>query len=150
MLYLAYVLEFVVYRFNDGTFSQQYLVGHGHQGVLHIVPDRCYKLYSVDEQHLHQAFSYVALVRIELSIYLVQKTLFLERFPIVNVRLGYGKVQYFPPVVYDDVQFEAMEPTHGGAPRSGDALEHLMVRDTLVLADPDRGRVYEGDAGAVP
>lgn len=42
-----------------------------------------------------------------------------------------------------------MEPAHGGAPRSGDSLEYLMVGDTLVPADPDRGRVYEGNTGAV-
>lgn len=103
MLYLADVLQFVVDRFDDRTFSEQYLVGHGHQGVLHVVPYRGNKLYPVYEQHFHQAFPYVAFVRKELSIYPVEETFFFERFPIVHVRLGYGKVQYLPPVVDDDM-----------------------------------------------
>lgn len=149
MLYLADVLQFVVYRFYYRAFPQQYLVGHGHQGVLHVVPDGCDKLYPVDEQHFHQAFPYIALIGEELSVYPVKETFFFERFPIVHVRLRYGKVEYFSPVVYDDVQFEAMEPAHGRTPRSGDALEYLVVGDALVLADPDRGRINEGNTGAV-
>lgn len=41
------------------------------------------------------------------------------------------------------MQLEAVEPAHGGTPRSGDALEDPMDRNALVPAYPHRGRVDE-------
>ena len=43
------------------------------------------------------------------------------------------------------MELKAIEPTHCGLSRIGDALEHLVAVDTLVPADPYGRGVYKGN-----
>ena len=52
MFYLCDVLQFVIDRFNQGSFSEQYLVGNTHQRVLHIAFNFSDKLYTIKEEVL--------------------------------------------------------------------------------------------------
>lgn len=149
MLHLAHVLELVVGGLYQGTLSQQYLVGHGHQPVLHVVPYLGDKVYTVGEEGLHGFPSDISLVGIDLAEDLFEGIPFFEGSPIVHVGLGDAELQYIAPLVYGQVQFEPVEPSHGGLPRGGRPVEYLVALYTFVAAYPDLGGTGKGDTGTV-
>lgn len=97
VLYLANVLQFVIDRFYDGPFPEQYFIGYGHQAVFHVVPYMGYQMYAVHEKHLGKLLAHIALVGVQLAEYPVQETLLFQGRPIVLAGLGNGKVQYLSP-----------------------------------------------------
>ena len=50
MFNLGYVLKFVIYGLNDGPFAEKYLVAKRHYLSLHIVPQFCNELNTIDKQ----------------------------------------------------------------------------------------------------
>jgi len=146
MFHLADVFQFVVNRFDDGSFTEHNFVVHGHQAVFHVVTDTGDQVYVVHEQDVRQFFGDISFVCKELSKYRFQKDFVLKRFPVVYVGLGNGKVQYFALVVDHDMQLKAIKPAHGRFAHFGYTFEYLVSLDPLVMANPDRGGIYKRDA----
>jgi hypothetical protein len=48
----------------------------------------------------------IALITEKLSEYVLEKTLILQGFAVVNVGLCDGEIQYFPSVIYDQMQLK--------------------------------------------
>lgn len=144
MFDLANILEFIVDGFNNGTFSKKDFVTYGHQGVLYVVPDLGNQVYTVHEKCLHEFSANISLVGKQFAVYLVQEVLVLQRFPVIHIGLCNGEVQYLPFVVDNDMQFEAMEPSHGGLPSCGNALEDPVAGNAIVFAHPDRRGAHKG------
>lgn len=57
MLHLGNVLQLIIDGFYDGSLSKQELVGHAHQGSLHVVLQFCYQLYPVHKETFEQVLA---------------------------------------------------------------------------------------------
>lgn len=141
---LTNVLQFIIDRFYDGPFPEQYFIGYGHQAVFHVVPYVGYEMDTVHEKHLGKFLAHIALVGVQLAEYPVQETLLFQRRPVIFAGLGYSEIEYLALVVYDDVELKTVEPSHRGLPGIGNAFENLVSANALILADPYRCRVHEG------
>ncbi len=89
---------------------------------------------------LHRFLSYVALVRMALAEYIFQEVALFERFPVIDMCPGDAELQNLALLVDQQVQLEAVEPSHGGLPRSGRPLEDpvpfiLLLLHTLILVE---------------
>lgn len=73
MLYLCDVLQLIVYRFNQGAFSQQNFIGNTHQGVFHVVLHFGNQLDAVKKQILEECLSDISFVRTEFSFDVLQE-----------------------------------------------------------------------------
>ena len=146
MLHLTYILQFIIHRFDDRSFPQQYFITHRHQAVFHVVADISDQMDTADEQYVGQLLGYISLVGKELSEYGPEKTLVFKGLPIVHICPGDGKIQYLSPIVDDDMQLEAIEPPHCRLSYFSNSFEHLVARNPFVMAHPYRSGVYKGYA----
>ena len=62
VFYLCNVLQFVIDRFNQSSFSEQNFIGYAHQAVLHVVLYLCDKLYVIKKQVFKQCLSDISLI----------------------------------------------------------------------------------------
>ena len=149
VLYLRDVLQLVVDGLNDGPLAQQNLVLRTHEHVPHIVAHARDKLYSVDEEHLEKCLADIAPVPAELAPDVLHVALVPERFAVVGVAGSDHEVEYFSPVVDDQVQLEAVEPSHCGLSFLGQTGESTVRVHALDVAHSQCRRVREADAGAL-
>ncbi len=96
---------------------------------------------------LHRFLSYVALVRMAIAEYIFQEVALFERFPVIDMCPGDAELQNLALLVDQQVQLEAVEPSHGGLPRSGRPLEGPVPFYPLVVAHPDLGGICKGNTG---
>jgi hypothetical protein len=143
MFYLTHILQLVIDRFNYRAFAQVYLVRHGHQAVLHVIADTGNQMDAISKEYLGQFLGNIALVTEKLSEYALEKTLVLQGFAVVNIGLCDGEIQYFPSVIYDQMQLEPIKITHGRFSYSCNVFKDLVAFNPFVLADPDTGGIYE-------
>lgn len=141
MLDLAHAFELIVHGLYHQSLTQHYPVLELHQHVLHIVPDGGDQVYAINEKEFGQFLSDIALVSIEFSPDVPEEFAFLERFAVIHMCLCDHEVQYLSPFIDDQMELEAMEPSHGGSSRSCHSFEHLIGLDTFVLAHPQRGGI---------
>jgi len=77
--------------------------------------------------------------------------LVLQWVAVVGVSGGDDEVQYLAFLVQQQVQLEAVEPSHRTFPHLRQTPEDLVVVvDALVLADTQRGGIHVGDTCAFP
>ena len=62
VFYLRNVLQFVIDCFEQGSFSEQNLVGNTHQWILHIVFNSSDKLYAIKKKVLKQSLTNIFFV----------------------------------------------------------------------------------------
>jgi len=148
VLHLTDILQFIVYRLYHRPLAEHNLVGEAHQAVFHVAPHAGDQVDAVDKEYLGELLGDVALVGEALAEDGPEETLAAERLPVIHVGLCDGKAEDLPPVVDEDVELEAVEPAHGGLAHLGDAPEHPVSFDALVITDPDGGGVHERDARA--
>src|SRR5689334_16444674 len=72
----------------------------------------------------------------------------LDRLAVVDIARRQSKSQQFALIVDNKVQFEAIEPSHGGLASPGKALKDFVGRNTVVITDGEGRRVDEGNPGA--
>src|SRR5918911_147921 len=72
----------------------------------------------------------------------------LDRLAVVDIARRQSKGQQFALIVDNKVQFETIEPTHGGLAPPGKALKDFMGSNTVVITDSEGRRVDEGNPGA--
>jgi len=147
MLCLGNIFQLVVDGLYDRSFAEQYPVPHGHQNILHVVPDARYQVQAVVKEHIGQFLRYISFVGIQAPYYFLEEIVLLDRGPIVHICLCDNKIKEFPLVIDHDMELETMEPSHGGSARGGDILEHPIVLYPFIVADPQRGGIYKRDAG---
>lgn len=110
---LGHVLEFVIDCLNNGPFSEQDLVGDGHERTFHVVPDFCEELYPVHKQLLEQPFAYVPLVPKESPRDVLQERGIPERIMVIDVAGRQHETEQPASLVTDHMQLEAVEPSLG-------------------------------------
>src|SRR5262245_29320402 len=72
----------------------------------------------------------------------------LDRLAVVDIARRQSKSQQFALIVDNEVQFEAIEPSHGGLASPGKPLKDFMGSNTVVITDGKGRRVDEGNPGA--
>ena len=95
MFNLCDVLQFVVDRFNDGSFSQQQFVGSRHQGPLHVFFQLCDELYAIHEVFLKQFLADVPFVTDKLPVNVFDKILVFQRLPVIDICRREHEVEQF-------------------------------------------------------
>ena len=83
VLYLRYVLELVVYGLNDRTLSQQQLIGHHHQSILHVLSDSRNQFQALGKELLKELLgdiAFILLVRRSSFPFLVQYRLLVRHW----------------------------------------------------------------------
>ena len=131
---LADVLEFVVDGLDECPFPEQDFVVQVHEGVLHVLLEFGDKVYVVNEKGLEQLPAYVPPVGEELPEQPVCEVLVLQGFTVVHVPGRECPLYDFPAVVNDDVQLEAVEPSHGAFAPGRPSPHGLVAVGTLYVA----------------
>lgn len=85
MLHLSNVLQLIIDGFNDGSLSKQDLVGHAHQGSLHVVLQFGYQLYPVHKETLKQILADIPFVTDKFAIEHFHECLVVQWLPVVNI-----------------------------------------------------------------
>lgn len=134
VLNLADVFEFVVDGLNECPFSEQNLVVKVHKRVLHVLSRLRDKMYVIDEQRLKEVLAYVAPVGEDFSEDPLRELLVLQRIAVINVTWGKHPLDYLPMIVYDDVQLEAVEPSHRAFVQRAGLKEQQQVEADPSLA----------------
>ena len=145
VLDLLDVFELVVDGFDDRTLTQQQLIHHGHQFVVHVLADFGNQLQAPLPEFVEQFLGNIAAIADQLPAQ--SRRQFGYRFPVIDVAGGDAKGQEFAAIVHYQMELEAIEPTHGGFAAAGDLLEDLVTMDATVVADHQRGGIDEGDPG---
>ena len=93
--------------------------------------------------------AYVSSVGEYLSKEPVCEVLVLQGFTVVHIPRRERPLYDFPAVVYDDVQFEAVEPSHRGLSLRRPSLHRLMAVRALDVARHQRCGIDDGYARAL-
>ena len=128
------VHELVVDRFDDRSLPQHNLVVVRHELVLHVGPQPCDDVDVVGEKPVEKRLGHVPLVRVKLSYDVVAQPVEHLLVPVVHVSPCEDEVQDLATLVADDVELEAVEPSHRALAPLGISLEHLVAPDPLVVA----------------
>ena len=68
VFYLSDVLQFVIYGFNECSFSQTYLIRDAHERILHIVLHFDYQQYAIYEKVFEQTLAYISVSSVDYKI----------------------------------------------------------------------------------
>jgi len=71
----------------------------------------------------------------------------LDGLAVVSIAWRQSQGQSCALIMNHEVQFEPIEPPHGGLPTCGQAFKDFMGRKTVVITDGQGRRGDEGDAG---
>ena len=148
VLNLRHILEFIIDGLNQRPLPQENLVRNGHYLPLHIVLEFCNQLNAIHKEFGEEVLADVPLVSHQFAEDLLNKGLVPERFPIIDIARGDHEVQQVSLLVADEVEFEAVKPSHRALASLGEALKDLVKMDALVPANTQRGTVNETDACA--
>lgn len=146
MFNMAYVLQFVVDRLNDGSLPKHYLVIKVHQRVLHILPDFCDQMYVVHEEALEEILADVSPVGKELSKEPLRELFVFQRFAVVAIPRCELPLYDFTLVVDDQMKLETIKPSHRAFPFLSPSRHGLVHVHPLDMAGHQRRGVYDGDA----
>ena len=149
MLHLGNVLQLIIDGFYDGSLSKQELVGHAHQGSLHVVLQFCYQLYPVHKETFEQVLADRSFVTDKFAIEHFHECLAVQWLPVVNITGCNHEVQQLTFLITDQMKFEAEEPSHGAFASLGYSFESLVYVYTLVAAYPKWCAVHKADSRAL-
>lgn len=148
VLDLRDVLKLTVDGLDQSPLAQEDFVRDCHKLALHVALKLCYQLDAVHEKSGEEVSADVSLVSDQLSEDPFDEGFVPERIPVVNIARCEHEVQEFPLFAADQMQFEAVEPSHRTLPPLGESLEYLVEADALVPAHAQGGTVHETDARA--
>ena len=148
VLDLRDVLKLTVDGLDQSPLAQEDFVRDCHKLALHVALKLCYQLDAVHEKSGEEVPADVSLVSDQLSEDPFDEGFVPERIPVVNIARCEHEVQEFPLFAADQMQFEAVEPSHRTLPPLGESLEYLVEADALVPAHAQGGAVHETDARA--
>ena len=148
VLNLGHVLQFVVDGLNQGPLAQKDSVRYGHDLSLHIALQLRNQLDAVHEELGEEILADVPLVADKFSEDLLDEGFVPQRLAVIDIAGREHKVQEVSLLVADEMQFEAVEPSHRALATLGKPFEHLVDMDSLIPADAQRRAVHETDSGA--
>lgn len=141
VFYLSDVLQFVIYGFNECSFSQAYLIRDAHERILHIVLHFGYQLYAIYEKVFEQSLAYIPFVSKELAFYIFQQHAILQGLSVIDVPCCEHEIQYFSFIIDNQMQLKPEESSHRTFPSACKSLKGLMHMDALVTAYSQWGTV---------
>ena len=150
VLDLRDVLKLIVDGLDQSPLAQEDFVRDCHKLALHVALKLCYQLDAVHEKSGEEVPADVSLVSDQLSEDPFDEGFVPERIHVVNIARCEHEVQEFPLFAADQMQFEAVEPSHRTLPPLGESLEYLVGADALVPAHAQGGAVHETDAVQAP
>lgn len=113
VFYLCNVLQFVIDRLNQGSFSEQNLVSYTHQGVSHVVFNCGNKLDTVKKEMFKQSLANT----------------------IIYISKCKHEIKNFTRIIDYQMQFEPEEPAHETFFTLGNPFKCLMNQNPLVTTD---------------
>ena len=127
------VLELVDDRLDNGSLPQKELIGHQHQAVLHVGSQLGDELdIEGSQQIVVQRLREIAFVSEDLAEQLCDQVR--NRFAVIHITRREQDIEQFTAVIEDQVKFEAEEPTDRGLATCRQALKHLVLMNTGVMA----------------
>ena len=148
VLDLRDVLQLVVYGLDQCPLAQEDFVRDCHKLAFHVALQLCYQLDAVHEKSGEEVLADVSLVPDQLSEDPLDEGFVPEGIPVVNIARREHEAQELSLFAADQMQLEAVEPSHRTLSPLGEPLEDLVEADTLVPAHPQGGAVHETDARA--
>lgn len=148
VLDLRDILQLIVDGLDQSPLAQEDFVRDCHKLALHVALKLCYQLDAVHEKSGEEVPADASLVSDQLSEDPFDEGFVPERIPVVNIARCEHEVQEFSFFVANEVQFEAVEPSHRALAPLGESLEYLVEADALVPAHAQGGAVHETDARA--
>lgn len=150
MYELCRILEHVVDGLDDAPPSQHDLVPHGHESVLHVRPDARDQMYSILKEHVEEPWRNVSPVGKELSVEVLCQYSPYFGIPVIDVGPREAECDDLAPVVADQMQLEAVTPSHRPLPVCGHPLEDFVGIAAQIVTDRHHRGVHEADARAAP
>ena len=132
---LAKIFELIVDRFDDGAFFKKQFVQHGHELVGHVAFEPGDQLQASLKQRLEKFAGNVAPVSEELAEDVLGQGLHHRKVSVVDVAGSQHDGDEIAPMVDNEMQFEAVEPSHGCLAACGDSAEGFMAMDAAVVTD---------------
>ena len=142
------VLEQFVDAFDDIPFPEHDFVPQGHEPVLHIGLETVYEVYSLVEECLEEFLLDITPVGEHLPVEELGEDAPHPSVPVVHVRPCQAEGYDLAGIIAQQVQLEAVAPSHRAFPVSGQSREHLVHVPPDVVAHGNHGAVHERDAGA--
>lgn len=143
---LGHILEFVIDGLDQRSFPQEDLVRDGHDLPLHVVLELGNQLNAIYKEFGEEVLADVPFVSHQLSEDLLDEGLVPQRLPIIDIARCDHEVQQVSFLVADQVEFEAIKPSHRALSTLGETFEDFVEMDALVPANAQRGAVHEADA----
>ena len=131
---LTDILELIVDSLDDSSLSEQYFVVEVHERVLHVPPDFGHQMYVVHEEHLKKVLADVPPVGKEFPEESLRKLSVLQRFPVIGAAWRELPLYNLSPLIDDQVQLEAVEPTHRALALRGPSPHGPVLLLTLDVA----------------
>ena len=102
---------------------------------LHVTLQLCNQLNTINKKPGKEFFANVSLVSDKSTEDPLNEGLVPERLPVIHIARRDHEVQEVSLFVANEVQFEAIEPSHRALAPLGKSLENPVEMDALVLAD---------------
>ncbi len=144
------VLEQLVYAFDDVPLAEHDFVPHRHQLVLHVGPQPVHEVYALVEERLEEFSLDIPPVGEYFPVEVLGENAPHPLVPVVHVRPCEAERYDLPGVVAQQVQLEAVAPSHRAFPILGEPGEHLVEVPPNVVAHGDHGAVDKRDAVTFP
>jgi len=132
---------------NDSAFPQHSLVKQRHKLVFHVPSESGDQLNFLSKEKLKQLLGDISLVAKELAKQALRHIR--HRFSIVNVAWCEAEGKEFSLVIDNQMNLEAIEPTHCGLATFGCVSEDPMRMDTTVVTDSNGHGIHKGDTTAL-
>ena len=142
------VLQQVVYALDDIPLPEHDFVPHGHELVLHVGLQPVHEVYALPEEFSEEFLLYVSAVGEDLPVEFPGKNGPHAAVPVIHVRGCKCERYDFPAVVAQQVQLEAVAPSHRALAVPCHAPEHPVRIAAQVVADGYHRGVHEADTAA--
>lgn len=137
------VLQQLVYALYDVPLPEHDFVPHGHELVPHIGPQSVYEVYTLVEEGLEEFPADVSPVGEHLAVEFLGEHPPDAPIPIIDVCACKTERYHLPRVVAEQVQLEAVAPSHRAFPVFGNAGEDLVEIPPHIVADWNHRTVDE-------
>jgi hypothetical protein len=148
MLDLALDFERIIDAFNQRAFSYQEFIKQWHEFVFHVLFYFGNHLYSSLIEMLKEFARDVALVAGEFTAKIFGYRINHRAFAVINIAGREVDTEQFAALANGQMELEPMKPAGRGFTAFGNGFEDLVLPNALVLADINRRRINERNAGA--
>lgn len=138
---LGDILEHIVEGFYDASFTQHHLVIEWHELLLHVCPQACDNMYALIEKPAEKTLGDISLVCVKFAEHPICQGVNDILLTVVDIGLGYDKIDYLPVLIAQQVEFESYIPSHGAFAFVGYAFEYLHLELPFIMYDRYGGTV---------